>query len=237
MFLPKARKVECGIATKCVGKTCVLTICGVRITTDGNHEPQINDRINRGRAAITKLNSILWDRDVTLKTKTRIYHAIVKSTITYAAETWCLKAKTVAKLNSTEMDFWRRSARISRKDKIRNTIIKTKMNVVTSLLDDIKTKQLQWYGHVQRMEEGSLPKEVMEWRPPGKRKRGRPKLTWAEGIREPMGGKGLMEEDWKDRSNWRRKIIKLSNGRRNVWKHCTACYITINLRLFFQCVQ
>ena len=72
-------------------------------------------------------------------------------TITYAAETWCLKAKTVAKLNSTGMVIWRRSARISRKDKIRNTIIKQKMNVTRSLLDDIKTKQLQWYGHVQRM--------------------------------------------------------------------------------------
>jgi len=56
----------------------------------------------------------MWDRDATLKTKTHIYHAIVKSTITYAAETCCLKAKKVAKLNSTEMDFWRRSARISR---------------------------------------------------------------------------------------------------------------------------
>ena len=54
---------------------------------------------NRGRAAITKLNSILWDRDVTPKTKTRIYYVIVKSAITYAAETWCLKAKMVAKLN------------------------------------------------------------------------------------------------------------------------------------------
>ena len=54
---------------------------GVRITKDGNHDPEINDRINRGRAAITKLNSILWDRDVTPKTKANIYHAIVKSTI------------------------------------------------------------------------------------------------------------------------------------------------------------
>jgi hypothetical protein len=61
---------------------------------------------------------------VTSKTKTHIYHAIVKSTITYATETWCLKAKTVAKLNSTEMDLWRRSARISRKDKNGNIIIK-----------------------------------------------------------------------------------------------------------------
>ena len=38
------------------------------------------------------------------------------------------------------MDFWRRSAQISRKDKIRNNIIKQKMNVTRSLLEDIKTK-------------------------------------------------------------------------------------------------
>jgi hypothetical protein len=110
-------------------------------------------------------------------------------------------------LNSTEMDFWRRSTRISRKEKIRNTVIKQKMNVEGSLLEDVKTKQLQCYGHVQRMEEGRLPKEVMKWRPLGRRKRGRPKLTWVEGIRGLMGEKGLMEEDWNDRNNWRKKII------------------------------
>ena len=65
------------------------------------------------------------------------------------------------------MDFWRRSARISRRDNIRNNIIKQKMNVARSLLDDIKTKQLHWYGHVQRMEEGRLPNEVTKLRPPG----------------------------------------------------------------------
>ena len=36
------------------------------------------------------------------------------------------------------------------------------MNVRRSLLEDIKTKQLKWYGHVQRMEEGRLPKKVMK---------------------------------------------------------------------------
>ena len=45
-----------------------MSILRVRITKDGNHEPEINDRINKGRAAISKLNSILWDRDVTSKT-------------------------------------------------------------------------------------------------------------------------------------------------------------------------
>jgi hypothetical protein len=88
-----------------------------------------------------------------------------------------------------------------------NNIIKQNMNVTRSHLDDIKTKQLQWYGHVQRMVEGRVPKEAMQWHPTGRRKRGRPKLTWAEGIRGLMGEKGLMEEGWNGRSNWRKKII------------------------------
>jgi hypothetical protein len=57
------------------------------------------------------------------------------------------------------------------------------------------------------MEEGRLPKEVTKWHPPGRRKRGRPKLSWAEGIRGLMGEKGLMKEDWNDRNSWRKKII------------------------------
>jgi len=43
---------------------------------------------------------------------------------------------------------------------MRNNIIKQKMNVTRSLLDDIKTKQFQWYGHVQRMEEGRCQKKL-----------------------------------------------------------------------------
>ena len=80
-----------------------------------------------------------------------------------------------------------------------------------------------YHGHVQRMEEGRLPKEVMKWRPPGRRKRGRPKLTWAEGTRGLMEEKGLMEEDWNDRDNWRKKIIQLLNGCRKMWQHCPTC--------------
>ena len=95
---------------------------------------------------------------------------------------------------------------IFRKDKIRNTIIKQKMNITRSLLEDIKNQQLKWYGNVQRMEEGRLPKEVMKWSPPGRRKRGRPKATWAEGFRGLMGENGLIEEDWEDRDKCKKKI-------------------------------
>jgi len=59
----------------------------------------------------------------------------------------------------------------------------------------------------RELEEGRLLKEVMKWRPPGRRKRDRPKLSWAEGIRGLTGENGLMEEDWNDGSKWRKKII------------------------------
>jgi hypothetical protein len=47
----------------------------------------------------------------------------------------------------------------------------------------------------------------MKWRPPGRRKRGRPKLTCEEGFGGLMGVKGLVEEAWNDRHNWRKKIM------------------------------
>jgi len=113
---------------------------------------------------------------VTPKTKTHICHAIVKSTITNVAETWCLKVKTVAKLNSKKKwNFGDAQLEFPGMTKL-GILLLNKMNAVRSLLDDIKPKQLQWYGHVQRMEEGRLPKEVMKWSQPGRRKRGRPKL-------------------------------------------------------------
>jgi hypothetical protein len=60
------------------------------------------------------------------------------------------------------MEFWKSSARISRKDKIRNNITKKEINMTRFLLDDIKTKQLQWYGHVQRIGRGEIDKRSYE---------------------------------------------------------------------------
>jgi hypothetical protein len=62
----------------------------------------------------------------------------------------------------------------------------------------------------------------MKWRPAGRRKRERPEFTWEEGIRGLMGEKGLVEEDWNDRHNWRKKIIKgdsLARGPKLLKKH------------------
>ena len=54
---------------------------------------------------------------------------------------------------------------------------------------------------------GEIAKRSYEMASTRKKNRGRPKLTWARGTRGLMGEKGLTEEDWNDRSSWRKKII------------------------------
>jgi hypothetical protein len=63
------------------------------------------------------------------------------------------KLKKNRKLLVLETDFWCRSARISRRKKVINEIIRENMNIKNKILDDICAKQLVWYGHVQRMDE------------------------------------------------------------------------------------
>ena len=66
------------------------------------------------------------------------------------------------------------------------------------------------------MEQGRWPKDVTKWRPPGRRKLGRPKLTWAEGIRGLMGEKRLMEEDWNDKQLEEEDYIIVKRAQENV---------------------
>ena len=61
--------------------------------------------------------------------------------------------------------------------------------------------QLTWYGHVQRMAEGRLPKIELKWMPK-QRVRGRPKENWMEGIKKTMHERNLNEGQWEDRKQW-----------------------------------
>ena len=55
------------------------------------------------------------------------------------------------------------------------------MKVEHTIIEHIETRWLKWYGHVQRMPEERLPKQI-PWVPRGRRKIGRPRISWKEGI-------------------------------------------------------
>ena len=90
----------------------------------------------------------------------------------------------ISSLLSTEMDVLRRSARKSRIERIKNEYIKEIMGVKEKpdIIDIIERKRLQWYGHVKRMQDERPPELIMEWKPGERRKRGRPRKTWMEGV-------------------------------------------------------
>ena len=58
------------------------------------------------------------------------------------------------------MDFLMRSARHSRLEKIRNTVIKKEMNAKNSVIDYVTYKQLNWYVHIRKIPEERIPRRV-----------------------------------------------------------------------------
>jgi hypothetical protein len=127
------------------------------------------------------------------------------------AEVWQIPTREINKILSTEMDVLRRSARKSRIERKRNVHIKEIMGVKEKpdIIDIIERKRLQWYGHVERMQEQRLPKLIMEWIPGERRKRGRQSKTWMEGVRTAMKTRYLGADQWLNRKEW-----CLGSGRR-----------------------
>ena len=60
------------------------------------------------------------------------------------------------------------------------------MTIINYVLDYIRYKKLNWYGHVKIMDEERLPRKIMELCPPGRRRKGRPQISWMQEITTRM---------------------------------------------------
>lgn len=175
---------------------------GSILELDGTSNKEIQKRITNGRKVIGMLNSILWNKNIINKTKTIIFKTIFQSIVLYGAETWTVNPHHNRKLIATEMDFWRRAARKSRIERIRNSEIRKIMKAEETILTTIDKKRLNWYGHLQRMPENRIPKAIMNWQPEGRRKKGRPARKWDHCVRDSLQNFQLNPEDAMDRDKW-----------------------------------
>ena len=80
------------------------------------------------------------------------------------------------------------------------------MNAQYMILYEITRKQLIWCGHVERMDRARLPKIVVNWKPEGRKQRGRPRRTWKDGIYTAMGERDLRMEEWNNRRQWNMEV-------------------------------
>lgn len=85
-------------------------------------------------------------------------------------------------LEATEMDLWRRSASISRRNRTQNETAWEIMDAKQIIVHDIMIKQLIWYGHDMRLTKLRLPKRVLDWVSPGRRRIRRPTRGLRNGI-------------------------------------------------------
>lgn len=179
----------------------------VTINKDGKDTEDIRNRIKQGRIAMKKLNRV---KNISKSTKLRIYDAIVKSITIYGAETWRMNESDRRGVEAVEMDVLRRSARKSRRDKVRNETIRNIIKVRETITQTIERRQLTWYGHVRRMADKRLHKTIWEWIPLRRRKQGRPRRTWGDNIKRALSERGLVEEQALNREEWR---LNLEVGR------------------------
>jgi len=118
--------------------------------------------------------------------------------LTYRAKCWQMTEKTRRRIDCVEMDYLKTACHISRREHISNNEIRRRTNKIHTTSERIETRQLIWYGHVQRMNENRWPKRALEYIPESKRKRGRSATTWISGVRQTM--RAIQEDLWKDKT-------------------------------------
>jgi len=177
---------------------------GVNIDEGGSSASEISQRMVKGTQAISKLNSILWSENIKRNTKIRVFESIVKSIMLYGAETWELTQRNRQRLKAVEMDYMRRSCRVSRLQRVPNEEIKRRMKVEKQIDVDIEERRLKWMGHLGRMDDHRWPRKIWKWQPNERRRRGRPREEWAKQVRVDMERRGLEEDQWMNREEWKR---------------------------------
>ena len=85
---------------------------GSKITADGDCSHEIKRRLLLGRKAMTKLDSILKSRDITLPTKVHPVKAMVFPVVMYGCESWIIKKAECCKSGAFELWCWRRLLRV-----------------------------------------------------------------------------------------------------------------------------
>ena len=96
---------------------------GSKITADGDYSHEIKRRLLLGRKAMTNLDSIFKNRDITLPTKVRLVKAMVFQVVMYGCESWTMKKAERQRTDAFEVWCWRRLLRVPWTAKISNTTL------------------------------------------------------------------------------------------------------------------
>jgi len=158
---------------------------GSKITADGDCSHEIKGHLFLGRKVMTNLDSIFKSRDITLPTKVRLVKAMVFPVVMYGCESWTVKKAERRRIDAFELLCWRRLLRVPWTARRSNQSILKEISPGISLEGLMLKLKLQYFGRLmQRID--SLENTLMLGGIEGRRRRGRQRMRWLDGITNSM---------------------------------------------------
>ena len=154
---------------------------GSKITADGDCSHEIKRCLLLGRKAMTNLDRMLKSRDITLPTKVCLVKAMVFLVVMYRCESWTIKKAEWQRIDAFELWCWRRLLRVPWTTRRSNQLIRKEISPEYSLEGLMLKLKLQYCGPVMQRTD-SLEKTLMLGKIEGRRRRGRQRMRWLDGI-------------------------------------------------------
>ena len=134
-----------------------------------------------GRKAMTNLDSILKNRDITLSTKVHLVKAMVFPIVMYGCESWTINKAEHWRIDAFELWYWRRFLRVPWTARRSNLPILKEISPEYSLEGLMLKVKRQYFGHLMWRTD-SLERTLMLQKIEDRRRQRRQRMKWLDGI-------------------------------------------------------